>query len=99
MNDERLYNVLLAPHISEKSATAAEMSGHHTFRVAPDATKLEVRKAVEKLFDVEVVSVRMLNSKGKIKRHGARMGVRSDTRKAVVRIAEGQDIDYVGLEG
>ena len=99
MNDERMYNVLLAPHISEKSATQAELSGHHTFRVAPDATKREVRGAVEKLFGVEVVSVRVLNSKGKTKRHGARMGRRSDTRKAIVRIAEGQDIDYVGLEG
>ena len=60
MNDQRLYHVLLAPHISEKTATAAEMEGRHTFKVAPTATKLEVRKAVEKLFDVSVRSVRSL---------------------------------------
>jgi len=99
VNDERVYNVLLTPHISEKSATQAELSGHHTFKVVPTATKLEVRRAVEKLFGVDVVSVRMLNVKGKQKRHGARMGRRADGRKAIVRVAEGQDIDYVGLEG
>ena len=49
MNDQRLYQVLLAPHVSEKTATASELEGRHTFRVANDATKIEVRKAVEKL--------------------------------------------------
>lgn len=99
MNEERMYNVIQAPMISEKTATAAELYGRHTFKVAPDATKLEVKNAVEKIFDVKVVSVQICNSKGKVKRQGVRIGRRSDTRKAVVRLAEGQDIDYMGLEG
>ena len=99
MNEERMYNVLVAPHISEKAAMAAELSGQHTFKVAPDATKLEVKNAVEKIFGVTVVAVRIANSKGKVKRQGVRAGRRSDTRKAIVRLAEGQEIDYMGLEG
>lgn len=99
MNEERMYSVLVAPHVSEKAAFAAELSGQHTFKVVPDATKLEVKKAVEKIFNVNVVSVRIANVKGKVKRQGVRAGRRSDTRKAIVRLAEGQDIDYMGLEG
>jgi len=99
VNEERMYNVIVAPLVSEKSAMQAEMSGQHTFKVVPDATKLEVKRAVEKLFKVDVVSVRIANSKGKVKRQGARIGRRADSRKAIVRLAEGQDIDYMGLEG
>lgn len=99
MNEERIYTVIVAPHVSEKSAMQAELSGQHTFKVTPDATKLEVKKAVEKLFKVDVVAVRISNTKGKVKRQGARIGRRADTRKATVRLAEGQDIDYMGLEG
>ena len=99
MNQERMYSVILAPHVSEKSAMQAEMIGQHTFKVAADATKLEVKNAVEKLFKVNVTSVRMINNKGKVKRQGVRAGRRSDTRKAIVRLEEGQDIDYMGLEG
>ena len=99
MNEERMYNVLVSPLVSEKTATDAEMYGRHTFTVAPDATKIEVKRAVEKIFDVKVVSVQISNSRGKVKRHGISIGKRADTRKAVVRLAEGQDIDYMGLEG
>ncbi len=99
MNDQRLFQVLLAPHVSEKTATAAEMEGRHTFRVARDATKLEVRKAVEKLFDVSVRSVQIINVPGKTKRFGSSEGKRSDWKKAIVRLAEGQDIDFMGMEG
>lgn len=99
MNDQRLYKVLLAPHVSEKTATAAEMEGRHTFRIAKDASKLEVRKAVEKLFDVNVLSVQIVNVRGKTKRFGASEGKRSDWKKAIVRLAEGQDIDFMGVEG
>ena len=99
MNQERMYSVIVAPHVSEKSAMQAETIGQHTFKVAPDATKLEVKNAVEKLFKVNVTSVRMINNKGKVKRQGVRAGRRSDTRKAIVRLEEGQDIDYMGLEG
>ena len=99
MNEQRLYQVLLAPHISEKTATAAEMEGRHTFKVSPTATKLEVRKAVEKLFDVSVRSVQIINVRGKTKRFGAGEGKRSDWKKAIVRLADGQDIDFMGIEG
>jgi len=98
MNNQRLYGVLLAPHVSEKTATAAEMQGRHTFKVAVDASKLEVRQAVEKLFKVDVKSVQIVNCKGKTKRFGASMGRRSDWKKATVRLAEGQDIDFMGIE-
>ncbi len=99
MNDQRLYQVLLAPHVSEKTATAAEMEGRHTFRVTRDATKIEVRKAVEKLFNVTVRSVQIANVSGKTKRFGSKEGKRSDWKKAVVRLDEGQDIDFMGIEG
>ena len=99
MNDQRLYQVLLAPHVSEKTATAAEMEGRHTFRVAADATKIEVRKAVEKLFDVKVRGVSIVNVQGKSKRFGSKEGKRSDWKKAIVRLGEGQDIDFMGMEG
>ncbi len=99
MNDQRMFQVLLAPHVSEKTATAAEMEGRHTFRVARDATKIEVRKAVESLFDVTVRSVQIVNVPGKTKRFGAKEGKRSDWKKAIVRLAEGQDIDFMGIEG
>jgi len=99
MNNSRVYQVLLSPHISEKTALGAEEEGRHTFKVAPDATKLEVRKAVEKLFDVEVTSVQILNVKGKVKRFGAATGTRSNWKKAIVRLADGQDLDFVGIQG
>lgn len=99
MNEERMYNILVSPLVSEKTATDAELYGRHTFSVVPDATKTEVKRAVEKIFDVKVVSVQISNSRGKVKRQGVRIGKRADTRKAVVRLAEGQDIDYMGLEG
>ena len=99
MNEQRLYQVLLAPHVSEKTAVASEMEGRHTFRVARDATKIEVRKAVERLFEVNVKSVQIVNVRGKTKRFGATEGKRSDWKKAIVRLAEGQDIDFMGAEG
>ena len=99
MNDQRLYKVLLAPHISEKSATGAEMDGRHTFRVANDASKLEIRQAVEKLFSVDVRSVQVINVKGKTKRFGSGIGKRSDWKKAIVRLGEGQDLDFMSIEG
>lgn len=98
MNDQRLYQVILAPHISEKTAMDAEMRGRHTFKVATDATKLEIRKAVEKLFSVDVRSVQIVNVTGKTKKFGQVEGKRSDWKKAIVKLAEGQDIDFVGLE-
>jgi large subunit ribosomal protein L23 len=96
MNKERLMKVLLAPIISEKSASAADQSGQYVFRVAPDATKREIGRAVEMLFEVEVDRVQVLNVKGKNKRFGQRVGKRKDWRKAYVRLQPGHDIDFGG---
>ncbi|ADC63278.1 50S ribosomal protein L23 [Allochromatium vinosum] len=94
MNKERLMKVLVAPVISEKATRLAETAGQVTFRVLSDATKQEVAKAVEMLFEVEVDRVQILNVKGKQKRHGQRLGKRQDWRKAYVRLKAGQDIDF-----
>lgn len=96
MNNERLMKVLLAPIISEKSSRIAEASGQYTFRVLTDATKREVARAVELLFEVKVDCVQVLNVKGKQKRTGQRLGKRQDWRKAYVRLQPGQDIDFGG---
>ncbi|GAB3012245.1 50S ribosomal protein L23 [Bowmanella dokdonensis] len=96
MNEERLLKVVLAPHVSEKSTMAAENGNTVVFKVVKDATKAEIKQAVEKLFEVEVNTVRTVNVKGKSKRHGMRIGKRSDWKKAYVQLKEGQDIDFVG---
>lgn len=96
ISEERLLKVLLAPHVSEKSTMAAEGNNTVVFKVLKDASKAEVKAAVEKLFEVEVNSVRTLNVKGKTKRHGQSFGKRSDWKKAYVVLKEGQDIDFVG---
>jgi len=96
MNEERLLQVLLAPHVSEKATVAADSANQHVFRVATDATKLEVKAAVEKLFNVKVAKVQVVNVKGKSKRFGQRLGKRSDWRKAYVALEAGQDIDFAG---
>ena len=94
MNQERLFKVLLGPHITEKAASASGSATQVAFKVATDASKLEVKKAVEKLFEVKVEGVRVINVKGKIRRTRTGMGKRSDWKKAYVRLAEGQDIDF-----
>ena len=94
MNQERLFKVLLGPHITEKAASAAGSATQVAFKVATDASKLEVKKAVEKLFEVKVEGVRVINVKGKTRRTKTGMGKRSDWKKAYVRLAEGQDIDF-----
>lgn len=99
LTNERLYEVVRAPHMSEKAARGADASGQHVFRVAPDATKPEIKAAVERLFKVEVRQVRVLNVKGKTKRFGQINGRRSGWRKAIVRLQPGQDIDYGSFEG
>jgi large subunit ribosomal protein L23 len=96
MNQERLLKVLLSPVISEKAALAAESSAQYAFRVAPDATKREIGRAVEAMFDVQVDRVQVINVKGKSKRFGQRLGKRPDWRKAYVRLKPGFDIDFGG---
>jgi large subunit ribosomal protein L23 len=93
-NDHRLMQVLLAPVISEKATLVAEKNEQVVFEVAPDATRLEVKAAVELLFKVEVESVQVLNQKGKAKRFGRFMGRRKDVRKAYVSLKPGQEINF-----
>ncbi len=98
MNQERIMKVILAPHVTEKAANVGESSNQYVFKVASDATKPEIKKAVEALFEVEVDAVRVLNTKGKTKRFGNRFGRRKDWKKAYVRVKAGQEIDFIGGE-
>lgn len=93
-SQERLLQILRAPQISEKATMLAERNEQAVFIVAPDATKPEIKAAVELLFKVNVVSVQVANVKGKGKRFGRIMGRRSDVRKAFVRLASGQEINF-----
>lgn len=95
---ERLMQVLIGPHISEKSTRMAETVNQVVFKVRRDATRQEIRQAVELLFEVDVKAVTVANVKGKVKRFGAQHGRRQEWKKAYVRIAEGQDIDFLGAE-
>ncbi|MEN9433849.1 MAG: ribosomal protein [Pseudomonadota bacterium] len=92
INQERLYKVLLAPRVTEKSVGLAEGSNQYVFKVAKDATKSEVKAAVEKLFEVVVTDVKTLNVKGKSKNFGRRAGKRSDWKKAYISLAEGHSL-------
>jgi large subunit ribosomal protein L23 len=94
MNQERMMQVLLRPVVSEKSTALADSSRQFVFQVARDASKPEVRQAVEKLFNVQVDEVRLANVKGKAKRFGAVQGRRKDWKKAYVRLKAGFDIDF-----
>ena len=98
MNQERIYKVLLGPHISEKATVVADKDSQFVFRVAPDATKPEIKAAVEQLFEVKVRNVQVLNIKGKTKRTARGIGKRNDLRKAYVRLADGHDIDFADVE-
>ena len=96
MNQERLMKVLLSPHISEKSSIVADQNNQIVLKVATDASKPEIKQAVELLFDVKVDRVQVSNVKGKTKRFGAKMGRRSDWKKAYITLQEGQEIDFLG---
>ncbi len=87
------FNVLLRPVVTEKSYEAQGASNQYVFRVARDATKQQVRQAVERIFDVRVARVQVINMPAKPKRRGMHMGVRSGYRKAVVRLVEGDSIE------
>jgi len=94
MNQERLMKVLLAPIVSEKSTMVADKNEQVAFRVLQDATKPEIKAAVELLFKVKVESVQVLNTKGKTKRFGRFTGRRRNERKAYVSLAPGQEINF-----
>lgn len=93
MNQERLMKVILAPVVSEKSNLLAEKRNQMTFKVLPNATKTEIKAAVELLFGVQVATVTTVTIKGKTKRFGRTLGRRSDVKKAYVGLAEGQELD------
>ena len=98
MNKNRLYKVLLAPRVTEKTAFVGENSNQYVFQVASDANKSDIRAAVEKLFEVNVESVRIVNVKGKSKTFKLRQGKRNNWKKAYVRVQEGQTLDFLGGE-
>ena len=90
---ERMYEVVRAPHITEKATLLSEKN-QFVFKVAPDATKPEIKAAIETLFKVKVTGVNTLITKGKTKRFKGRPGIRSDVKKAFVTLAEGESIDF-----
>ena len=95
MNQQRLMQVLLAPQVSEKATFVADKNEQVVFRVASDATKPEVKAAVELLFKVSVDSVQICNVKGKQKRFGRFTGSRKGWKKAYVCLKPGQEINFV----
>jgi large subunit ribosomal protein L23 len=95
-NSERLTTILVAPHVSEKAARVGEKANQYVFRVRTDATKPEIRAAVELMFDVTVEGVQVVNVGGKTKRFGRFNGRRNDWKKAYVSLATGQTIDFAG---
>jgi large subunit ribosomal protein L23 len=95
---ERLMQVLLGPHVSEKATSLAEKGNQVVFKVRRDATKSDVRQAVELLFEVKVERVNVVCIPAKQKRFGQRAGTRQGWKKAYVRLAAGQDINFMGAE-
>ncbi len=95
-HEERLLKILQAPHVSEKASIAMEKNNTVVLKVAKDATKAEIKAAVQKLFEVQVKDVNTLRVKGKMKRQGQHVGRRSDWKKAYVTLKEGQNLDFMG---
>jgi Ribosomal protein L23 len=96
MNQERVFKVLRGPHVSEKSAVLGETANQIVFKVAVDATKDEIKQAVEQLFEVKVTDVRVVNVTGKRKGFGRVRGRRADWKKAYISLEEGQQVDLSG---
>ena len=94
MSVERLTTVLVAPHVTEKTSLMMQNANQYAFRVRRDASKTEVKQAVELMFDVKVAGVQVVNEPGKERRFGKRMGRTQDWKKAYVRLVDGQAIDY-----
>lgn len=95
MNEERLYKLILSPVISEKSTQIADRHNQVVFHVVRDATKPEIKAAVELLFKVQVDKVRVANVKGKVKRFGRIFGRRANWKKAYVSLKPGQELNFV----
>ncbi|QCE35723.1 50S ribosomal protein L23 [Acetobacteraceae bacterium] len=98
MSEAELFDVVRTPVITEKATFVSE-TGQYVFTVAPTATKEAIRRAVEEIFKVSVISVQTLNQKGKVKRTKGRLGARSDVKKAYVRLAPGAQIDLTAKIG
>ena len=94
MNREQLMAVLIAPHVTEKTSLAMQNHNQYTFRVRRDATKTDIKKAVELMFEVKVAGVQVVNEPGKTRRFGKHAGRTQDWKKAYVSLAQGQSIDY-----
>lgn len=94
MNQERMYKVLLGAHISEKATVVAEEANQIAFKVSRDATRPEIKEAVETIYGVNVENVTVLNVKGKVKRTMRGVSKKPSWKKAYVRLAAGQDIDF-----
>ena len=95
-DEGRLMQVLVAPIVSEKATQAAEQSNAVLFKVLQDATKPEIKAAVELMFKVEVEGVQVVNQKGKVKRFGRSMGRRDHVKKAYVSLKAGQELNFSG---
>ncbi len=94
MNREQLMSVLIAPHVTEKTSLAMQNHNQYTFKVRREATKTDVKKAVELMFDVKVAGVQVVNEAGKSRRFGKTPGRTQDWKKAYVSLVSGQTIDY-----
>lgn len=97
MNKNRLMKILQEPRVTEKSTILGDKYRQFVFKVAKDASKLEIRQAVELMFEVEVESVQTATVKGKQKRHQQSLGRRSDWKKAYVKLKSGFDIDFMNI--
>ena len=97
-NAEQLMNVVLAPVVSEKSTFVADKNRQYVFRVADDATKPQIKAAIELMFKTKVDDVTVLNVRGKERRFGKLTGRRRNWKKAYVRLAEGQEINFAATE-
>ena len=94
LGKEGLMNVLVAPHVTEKTALAMQNANQYAFRVRRDASKPDIKAAVELMFEVKVADVNVINDPGKTRRFGKTPGRTQDWKKAYVRLAPGQTIDY-----
>lgn len=94
MNNERLYKIILGAHVSEKASVIADEVNQFAFKVVKDATGPEIKQAVEKIYDVEVKKVSVMNVKGKVKRSWRGTSKKPNWKKAYVSLAAGHDIDF-----
>lgn len=98
MNEERMLNIILAPYISEKTSVLGDKNNQYAFKVMPNANKVEVKQAIEKLFNVVVDKVRIMNVKPKTRRTRNGVGKISGWKKAYICLAKGHDIDFTKVQ-